>query len=81
MTDRPSMTEAISSSLAQQDSTASQKARTDRETTTREQAAASLTADAALYGTAGWDALPAARQARVAAHVRQAQQGGGSDAA
>jgi hypothetical protein len=73
------MTEAIGSSLAAQKAAAA-----ERTAPAREQEAAALKADAALFGTPGWDALSDLRRARVAAHVRQAAQtqtGGGSDAA
>lgn len=76
MTDRPGLAQALRNQAAEH-----QAAADARSAPARDQRETALKADAALYGTAGWDALPAARQAIVANYVRQTQQGGGSDAA
>jgi hypothetical protein len=60
---------------------AKQKARDEATAPEREAREKSLAADAALYGTAGWESLSSSRQALVSAWSAQQAQGGGDDAA
>ncbi|MER6199819.1 hypothetical protein ABT234_20920 [Streptomyces sp. NPDC001586] len=61
---RPDLYGAIGGALAEQQAAAAAKRAPDRE-----QHEAGLDRDAALYGTAAWDALSPMRKARVARHV------------
>ncbi|MFD6972187.1 hypothetical protein [Streptomyces sp. NPDC059949] len=61
---RPDLYGAIGGVLAEQQATADAQAAPERE-----QYAAGLDRDAALYGTPAWDVLPPMRKARVARHV------------
>lgn len=61
---RPDLLGAIGGLLAEQRAAAEAK-----EAPEREQYAAGLERDAALYGTPGWDSLSPMRKARVARHV------------
>jgi hypothetical protein len=71
MTDRPALGQALRNQFTER--MAAGQAQEDR----RKQ----LEADAELYGTPGWDALPEGRRRLVAAHVRRAHQQGADDAA
>ncbi|MGW2584530.1 hypothetical protein ACWCYZ_24925 [Streptomyces virginiae] len=61
---RPNLLGAIGGVLAEQRAAAEAASASERE-----QYAAGLERDAALYGTAGWDTLSPMRKARVARHV------------
>ncbi|WP_405797227.1 hypothetical protein [Streptomyces sp. NBC_01506] len=76
MTDRPNLTEAIGNHLAERQRVADEAAAPEREAREQQQKA-----DAALYGTAGWETLGDRRRELAAAYVRAQQAGGGSDAA
>ncbi|WP_405677287.1 hypothetical protein OG292_22435 [Streptomyces sp. NBC_01511] len=77
MTDRPTMNEAIGSHLAERQEAADAAAAPEREAREAQQKA-----DAALYGTAGWESLGYRRREMAAGYVRRQQAaGGGTDAA
>ncbi|MEU8891142.1 hypothetical protein [Streptomyces sp. NPDC048442] len=61
---RPDLHAAIGARLTEQQQTADEAARPDREAYEER-----LDADAALFGTAGWLALPEARRHQVGAHM------------
>ncbi|WP_158840953.1 hypothetical protein [Saccharothrix deserti] len=63
---RPSLWQAIQAKGEADQAAADETARPEREAYE-----AALAADAALYGTAGWEALPTPRRAQVAAWARQ----------
>lgn len=73
MTERLTMAEAIGANLAEQQQAADEAAAPEREAREQQQKA-----DAALYGTAGWETLSPARRGFAAAYVRAHQAGGGS---
>jgi hypothetical protein len=71
-TTRPGLWKAIEDKNAADDAAAEEARQPERKAFEQ-----SLAADAKLYGTAGWDALPSPRRQQVAAWVaRQAHAGG-----
>ncbi|MFE5397437.1 hypothetical protein ACFQ9U_23125 [Streptomyces sp. NPDC056568] len=60
---------------------AQERARDEKHQAERDAADKQVRADAALYGTAGWEALSDRRRARAAQHTAEQAHGGGNDAA
>ncbi|WP_435272203.1 hypothetical protein [Streptomyces parvulus] len=60
---------------------AQQRKHDEKHQAERDAADRQMKADAALYGTAGWEALSDRRRARAAQHTAEQAQGGGNDAA
>ncbi|WP_328846085.1 hypothetical protein [Streptomyces sp. NBC_00258] len=73
---RPGLLAAIDASRIAQETAAAEATRPEREA--REQ---QIEADAALHGTAGWQALSTHRRQMAAAHVARQAQEAGNDAA
>lgn len=77
MTTRPGLRQSVSNQLTERQEAAAERGRPEREARD-----AGLARDAALYGTAGWDALSPARRQMVSLFVQQnAAQAGGDNAA
>ncbi|MFG3189257.1 hypothetical protein [Streptomyces omiyaensis] len=73
---RPDLRGAVAALLKSQQAAAEEAAAPEREARDKQAAA-----DAALYGTAGWDALTDARRRHAAAHTARQSEAGGPDAA